>query len=76
MEEVKNETKIEQVEQTNTTEQESNFKRIDDSISKLLKENELLKKEVLSLKESMVNVNPVIEQKAYEVNEKLWKDKL
>lgn len=73
MEEIKQENveKVEVVE----PKKEYDFAKLDSTLDKLVKENEILKKEILSMKNQVsVNPEPVVE-KAHEINYKIWKEK-
>lgn len=76
MEEIKKEEVVEVVKTTETKDKyEQDYQRLVEGFDKLLKDNEILKKEIISLKESGVNVSPEPKEiKKHEVNKDLWKD--
>lgn len=80
MEEIKNEDVIEkEVNNVGNTDVKNevvnhDFVRLEESIKKLINENDILKKEILNIKKTPVNANPVIEEKAYEKHIETWKE--
>lgn len=66
--------KEEQAEVKIETNYDAQFKELSNKFDKLFKENEILKQEIISLKDAGVNVSPVVENKKHEVNRKLWKE--
>lgn len=76
MEEIKKEEQVEVVQQVeNKDKYEQDYKNLVESFDKLIKDNELIKKEIMSLKESGVSVSPEVKEvKKHEVNKDLWKE--
>lgn len=73
MEEIKQEEITQKVEQPNENTQTYDFNKLHESIDKLMKENELLKKEIMSLKNTTSQEEKIEVKK--EINFDLWKDK-
>lgn len=74
MEEVKKEEIIQEVKEEVKVE-DNGFISLKESIEKLLKDNDILKQEIINLKNSQVSVNPEKIAKTYEKHTELWKEK-
>lgn len=69
---------MEEIKQEQETKEEIKQPTIDltdihSKLDKLTSDNEILKKEILNLKNTQVNVTPVDTPKKHEINYKLWK---
>lgn len=69
---------MEEIKQEQETKEEIKQPTIDltdihSKLDKLTNDNEILKKEILNLKNTQVNVTPVENPKKHEINYKLWK---
>lgn len=68
MEEIKQEQETKEVKESTI-----DLSEIHTKLDKLTSDNEILKKEILNLKNVQVNVTPVENPKKHEINYKLWK---
>ena len=68
MEEIKQEQETKEVKESTI-----GLTEIHTKLDKLTSDNEILKKEIINLKNTQVNVTPVESPKKHEINYKLWK---
>lgn len=68
MEEIKQEIETKEVKESSI-----DLSEIHTKLDKLTSDNEILKKEIINLKNTQVNVTPVENPKKHEINYKLWK---
>lgn len=74
MEEIKQEEQVVEEVQTQQKVEQPDFSAFNEAISKLQKENEAMKAEIIKLKNREVSINPPQEEKKYVVNKEEWKD--
>lgn len=68
MEEIKQEQETKEVKESTI-----DLAEIHTKLDKLTSDNEILKKEIINLKNVQVNVTPEVQPKKHEINYKLWK---
>ncbi len=65
---------MEEIKQEQETKESTiDLTEIHTKLDKLTNDNEILKKEIVNLKNTQVNVTPEVQPKKHEINYKLWK---